>query len=139
MGRMCSLIRAPPGRAKTRNGSIPCASRGPSSGARRRIRTSSSRSMPGRAILSLPENLAEAAAKVAPIPRGDDGAPVFAAPWEAQAFAMTVALNARGLFTWKEWATTLAEEIKRAQGAGDPDDGSTYYRHWLPGDRRPAA
>ena len=48
---------------------------------------------------------------------------------------MTVALNARGLFTWTEWATALAEEIRRAQGAGDPDDGSTYYRHWLAADK----
>src|SRR3954468_747722 len=131
MGRMCSLIRAPPGRARTRNGSIPCASRGPSSGARRRIRTSSSRSMPGRATLSLPEDLAAVAAAVAPIPRGEDGAPVFAAPWEAQAFAMTLALHERGVFTWTEWGAALAAEIKRAQSAGDPDDGSTYYRHWL--------
>jgi nitrile hydratase accessory protein len=81
--------------------------------------------------LSLPEGLAAAAAGVAPIPRGDDGAPVFSAPWEAQAFAMTLALYERGLFTWKEWAAALAVEIKRAQAAGDADDGSTYYRHWL--------
>jgi nitrile hydratase accessory protein len=81
--------------------------------------------------LSLPEGLSRAAASVAPIPRGDDGPPVFSAPWEAQAFAMTLALYERGLFTWKEWAAALAEEIKRAQAAGDPDDGSTYYGHWL--------
>lgn len=81
--------------------------------------------------MSLPEALSAAADPVAPIPRGDDGAPVFAAPWEAQAFAMTLALHERGLFTWTEWAAALAGEIKRAQGAGDPDDGSTYYRHWL--------
>ena len=37
----------------------------------------------------------------------------------------------RGLFTWPEWAAALAEEIKRAQQAGDPDTGETYYRHWL--------
>jgi nitrile hydratase accessory protein len=37
----------------------------------------------------------------------------------------------RGLFTWPEWAAVLAEEIKRAQAAGDPDIGDTYYRHWL--------
>jgi nitrile hydratase accessory protein len=35
------------------------------------------------------------------------------------------------LFTWTEWAATIAEEIKRAQAAGDPDTGETYYRHWL--------
>ena len=81
--------------------------------------------------MSLPEALSAAADPVAPIPRGDDGAPVFGEPWEAQAFAMTLALHARGIFTWREWAAALAAEIKRAQGAGDPDDGSTYYRHWL--------
>ena len=40
-------------------------------------------------------------------------------------------LHGRGLFTWNEWAATLAEEIKRAQAGGDPDTGETYYRHWL--------
>jgi nitrile hydratase accessory protein len=64
------------------------------------------------------------------IPRDRDG-PVFREPWEAQAFAMAVTLQARGLFTWSEWATALGEEIKRAQAAGDPDTGETYYRHWL--------
>ena len=64
------------------------------------------------------------------IPRDAEG-PVFREPWEAQAFAMTLALHARGLFTWPEWAATLAAEIKRAQAAGDPDTGLTYYRHWL--------
>src|SRR6202158_1763857 len=52
-------------------------------------------------------------------------------PWEAQAFAMALALHERGLFTWPQWAATLAEEIKRAQAAGDPDTGETYYHHWL--------
>ena len=64
------------------------------------------------------------------IPRDADG-PVFDEPWQAQAFAMAVKLHERGVFTWKEWAAILAEEIKRAQAAGDPDTGSTYYRHWL--------
>ena len=64
------------------------------------------------------------------IPRDSEG-PVFREPWEAQAFAMALALHERGLFTWPEWAATLAEEIKRAQAAGDPDTGETYYHHWL--------
>ena len=64
------------------------------------------------------------------IPRDAEG-PVFREPWEAQAFAMALALHERGLFTWPEWAATLADEIKRAQQAGDPDTGETYYRHWL--------
>ena len=64
------------------------------------------------------------------IPRDTEG-PVFREPWEAQAFAMTLALHERGLFSWPEWAATLGEEIKRAHAAGDPDTGETYYRHWL--------
>lgn len=64
------------------------------------------------------------------IPRDVNG-PVFREPWQAQAFAMALALHQRGLFTWPEWAATLADEIKRAQAAGDPDTGETYYRHWL--------
>jgi nitrile hydratase accessory protein len=64
------------------------------------------------------------------IPR-DEGGPVFREPWEAQAFSMALALHQRGVFTWPEWAATLADEIKRAQAAGDPDTGATYYRHWL--------
>ena len=64
------------------------------------------------------------------IPR-DEGGPVFREPWEAQAFSMALALHQRGVFTWPEWAAALADEIKRAQAAGDPDTGATYYRHWL--------
>jgi nitrile hydratase accessory protein len=89
--------------------------------------------------LSLPEALSAAAAAVAPIPRGHDGAPVFSAPWEAQALALTLALHEHGLFTWTEWAAALAAEIKRAQEAGDADDGTTYYRHWLAAIERLAA
>lgn len=61
----------------------------------------------------------------------DEAGPVFAAPWQAQAFAMAVALHERGVFTWAEWAERLSREIKRAQAAGDPDTGETYYLHWL--------
>ena len=68
--------------------------------------------------------------EVPSIPRDADG-PVFREPWEAQAFAMTLALHERGLFTWGEWAAALAAEIKHAQSTGDPDTGETYYSHWL--------
>jgi nitrile hydratase accessory protein len=73
---------------------------------------------------------ARAAQDVPSIPRDAEG-PVFREPWEAQAFAMALALHERGLFTWTEWAATLANEIKRAQATGDPDTGETYYLHWL--------
>jgi nitrile hydratase accessory protein len=57
--------------------------------------------------------------------------PVFSEPWQAHAFALTLSLHERGLFTWSEWADTLAAEIARAQAGGDPDRGDTYYQHWL--------
>ena len=72
----------------------------------------------------------QARAAIPSIPSDDEG-PVFREPWEAQAFAMTLALHERGLFTWPQWAATLADEIKRAQAAGDSDTGGTYYQHWL--------
>ncbi|MGO4715836.1 nitrile hydratase accessory protein [Bradyrhizobium sp. 2TAF24] len=71
-----------------------------------------------------------AAAAIPGIPRDADG-PVFREAWEAQAFAMALALHERGVFTWTEWAAALAREIKAAQAAGDPDTGDTYYHHWL--------
>jgi nitrile hydratase accessory protein len=77
-----------------------------------------------------PHSAKQAASSVPGVPQ-DEAGPVFREPWEAQAFAMTLALFERGLFTWPEWAATLADEIKRAQAAGDPDTGETYYRHWL--------
>lgn len=63
-------------------------------------------------------------------PAADD-TPPFSAPWQAQAFAMTLQLHQRGLFTWPEWAAALAAQIAAAQAGGDADLGDTYYRHWL--------
>ena len=59
------------------------------------------------------------------------GEPVFAEPWHAQVFAMTLELHERGLFAWPEWSAMLGEEIAKAQQAGDADLGDTYYNHWL--------
>ena len=64
------------------------------------------------------------------LPRDADG-PVFQAPWQAQAFAMTLSLYERGVFTWPEWADALARRIAQAQREGDADLGDTYYVHWL--------
>lgn len=61
----------------------------------------------------------------------DAAGPVFAEPWEAQAFAMAVTLHQKGVFTWREWADALAAQIASAQAAGDADRGDTYYHHWL--------
>ena len=64
------------------------------------------------------------------LPR-DEGGPVFAEPWQAQAFALAVHLSANGHFTWKEWSAALADELKAAADRGEPDDGTRYYHHWL--------
>jgi nitrile hydratase accessory protein len=63
--------------------------------------------------------------------RRDAEGPVFAEPWEAQAFALAVTLSTQGYFTWKEWSTALAQELGAAGDRGEPDDGSQYYHHWL--------
>jgi nitrile hydratase accessory protein len=60
------------------------------------------------------------------VPGIDD--PVFAEPWQAEAFALVVALHERGLFSWAEWADVLSGEVKTPSAAAD---GSDYYEHWL--------
>jgi nitrile hydratase accessory protein len=72
----------------------------------------------------------ETLAALPPLPRDAEG-PVFAEPWQAQAFALAVRLSELGYFTWKEWAAALAVELKSAADRGEPDDGSRYYEHWL--------
>jgi len=82
--------------------------------------------------LSQPDPISEADLLKAlpPLPR-DAGGPVFAEPWQAQAFALAVKLSEQGHFTWKEWAAALAAEFKSAADRGQPDDGTHYYDHWL--------
>lgn len=63
-------------------------------------------------------------------PHDEDG-PVFREPWEAQAFATTLLLHQRGLYSWVEWAQALALQISAAQARGEADHGENYYRHWL--------
>jgi nitrile hydratase accessory protein len=83
--------------------------------------------------LSQPDSSAAQDERLAALPRlpREKGGPVFAEPWEAQAFAMAVKLSEQGHFTWKEWASTLADELRAAADRGDPDDGSHYYHYWL--------
>jgi nitrile hydratase accessory protein len=64
------------------------------------------------------------------LPRDAEG-PVFEQPWQAHAFAMTVSLHERGVFTWPEWSNALALEIRTAVHHDEADAGETYYRHWL--------
>lgn len=62
------------------------------------------------------------------LPRSPEGAPVFAEPWHAQAFAMTAHLNARGVFSWTEWVESLSAEVHRP---GRATDGSDYFDAWV--------
>ena len=80
--------------------------------------------------LSNPIPHAERLAALPTLPRDGDE-PVFAEPWQAQAFALAVKLSEQGHFTWQEWASTLADEIKQYARSGGSDDGSMYYHHWL--------
>jgi len=86
----------------------------------------------GTATLS-PSDPVPANEPLAELPRlpRDKGGPVFAEPWEAQAFALAVKLSEQGHFTWKEWANALADELKAVADRGESDDGSRYYHHWL--------
>jgi nitrile hydratase accessory protein len=61
------------------------------------------------------------------LPR-DEAGPVFAEPWQAQAFALVLQLHEQGAFSWTEWAQALSA---RLVDAGPQDDGSRYYEHWL--------
>jgi len=71
--------------------------------------------------------MSDPGAQVLPaLPRDDDG-PVFAEPWQAQAFAIAVRLHEQGHFAWSDWATVLSEQI----AAAGPTDTTEYYEHWL--------
>ena len=70
---------------------------------------------------------AELAAASPALPR-DEAGPVFAAPWQAQAFAIAVHLLERGRMTPGEWAAALGAEIAAAGPQDRPED---YYQHWL--------
>lgn len=63
-------------------------------------------------------------------PQSEEG-PVFNEPWQAQAFALTLSLQEAGLIDTAEWTDALAAAITKAQEAGDPDLGDSYYEHWL--------
>lgn len=64
------------------------------------------------------------------IPSDAEG-PVFGAPWQAQAFALAVALHAKGVFSWPEWARVFGEHIRCAPAQPGEDAGDAYYRQWL--------
>lgn len=77
--------------------------------------------------MSVSESEQAALDAVPSIPRNSEG-PVFAEPWQAHAFAMTIALFDAGRFTWPEWAEVLSDQLHKA---GAEQTGEDYYHHWL--------
>ena len=55
----------------------------------------------------------------------------FDEPWHAAAFAITVHLHDRGLFTWPDWADALGRALAGDAHAGCLDGSDDYYRAWL--------
>ena len=47
----------------------------------------------------------------------------FEEPWQAQLFALTVALNEAGHFTWEEWAAVFGPRVRDAEA-------SIYWQVW---------
>jgi nitrile hydratase accessory protein len=118
--------------ATSRSTCIPCASPRASSGVNRQTGTILCTLICGTIILNQRNSIlpSENVALLPRLPR-DEGGPVFAEPWQAQAFALAVRLSAQGHFTWKEWAAALADELQVAVERGESDDGSRYYHCWL--------
>lgn len=60
-----------------------------------------------------------------------DNAPTFDEPWQAQAFALVVSLQQKGIFTWHEWSEALGNEIRADAPKGDAESNRVYYTFWL--------
>lgn len=61
------------------------------------------------------------------LPR-QNGELLFAAPWEARAFGLAVALSQQGVYAWKEFSQALAAHTASAQTQGEAE---AYYQRWL--------
>ena len=76
-------------------------------------------------------DVAQACGDGFPLPATAAQGTVFAEPWQAHAFAMTLQLHEQGVFTWPQWAQALTREIRAGQTRGEASDDSLYYTHWL--------
>lgn len=57
--------------------------------------------------------------------------PVFAEPWHAQLFALTVHLNETGRFAWPDWAARFGATLLRHGLSRELDGGDDYFNAWL--------
>ena len=61
------------------------------------------------------------------LPR-QNGELLFAAPWEARAFGIAVALHEAGVYPWRAFSQGLAAATAAAEQGGVP---TSYYERWL--------
>jgi nitrile hydratase accessory protein len=81
-------------------------------------------------VIFTPVSKSNELAELPLLSRDSDG-PVFAEPWQAQAFAVVVELTEAGTVTREEWAERLGAALKEAEDRGEYDTGERYYDHWL--------
>jgi len=81
--------------------------------------------------LSPPESIAQHLEASLPRSLTDEGEPVFAEPWQAQAFAMTVSLFEQGVFSWSDWTATFSSKRAERAAAGATLESTLYYQDWL--------
>jgi len=62
---------------------------------------------------------------------GGEGGPVFLEPWQAEAFALAVALNRQGVFTWSEWVEVFSGTLRDVPAQSGESVEAAYYRRWL--------
>src|SRR5258708_23011212 len=132
MAYTCSRTPTPIPRTRSRNTCTRCGSPRASCGGSKPRSAMPCISTCGTTTLSAPNSILEPE-RLQALPRlpRAEREPVLAEPSQAQAFALAVKLSEQGNFTWKEWATALANELKADATRGEPDDGSRYYDHWL--------
>lgn len=62
---------------------------------------------------------------------GHAAPPVFAEPWHAQLFALTVHLGDTGRIRWPDWTQRFAATLKRHGLTRELDGGDDYFNAWL--------
>ena len=55
----------------------------------------------------------------------------FEAPWHGQVFALAVAMNEAGHFTWPEWAQMFGAQLDTLRQDHELDGSEDYYLAWV--------
>ncbi|WP_425040350.1 nitrile hydratase accessory protein [Primorskyibacter sp. S187A] len=57
--------------------------------------------------------------------------PPFEEPWHAEVFAVTVALQEAGHFSWPDWVDVFGAQLKTDGATRALDGGSDYFTAWV--------